>query len=1133
LHNLPNLQLKEAVLFMHRFLPLLFCFGPVCGLAEQLPKLPLSFEKNQGQADSRVDFLSRGRGYTLFLTPREAVLRLGSDVLRMKLAGANRSSKAEGQELLPGRSSYFIGNDAAQWRTGIANYRRVAYPEVYPGIDLVYYGNQRQLEYDFVVKPGADLRRIRLQFAGAKRVRTEAGGDIVIETTSGEIRERKPVVYQTVDGKRQEIAGRYVVHGTHVAFEVANYDTGRALVIDPSLVYSTYLGGTGGADVIRSIALDAANNAYVTGFTYSTDFPTVNARQPRFNFGNNDAFVTKISADGTTMIYSTFLGGKGDDFGQGIAVDADGNAYVTGNTSSPNFPTSHPIQNTYSGAFDVFITKLSADGSQNLFSTYVGGRGFESAVGIAIDGQRNIYVAGNTTSMDFPSINALQPLIAGMQDAFVTKISADGTTTMFSTYLGGTGLDQAEGMGLDGNANVYVAGTTFSTDFPTENPMQARLASEFAGVPDGFVTKISADGSTKIYSTYLGGSDDDRIHALAVDASGNAYVTGQTSSINFPTTNPFQRTNGGNGDAFITKISPDGSARVFSTFLGGSGIEEGDAIAVDANENVYVAGITNSISFPIANAIQSSNAGGANDVFVTKISPDGSTKLYSTYLGGTLDDRATSITADANGNAYVVGTTTSTDFPIVVPAIQEFNAGGLAGGTQPAGQDSFILKIGLPRTISHVADGGGFRTTIILVNTGSQAANFDLRFWDELGNPMVLPLGSDGTNSEVSGTIAPGVARFIRTSGVSTQLQKGWAELTAPPTIDGNSIFGLQSPGQSDSEAAVPLSPSGGTQLFLPFDYTTGYSMGIAFANPNNQDAIVSAALIDDAGQPIPASQQITVPARGHYSDVLIAKFPDAVSTRGVAHFSANTNIFGLGIRANGKAFTSIDALAGVTSATKTIAHIANGGGWKTTFLLVNTDSQAANFTLNFWDDNGHAFTLPLGIDGSAASVAGTIQPGQLRVVQTTGVGGNLVTGWAQLVVTGAIGGTAIFALQTPGQFDSEAAVPFSTVGSAQLFMPYDYTPGYSTGVALTNPNPSHAATVLASIVDDLGHTLATGVAINVPANGHTSVVLGNLFPDTIPGSRGTVSFTSNVPILGLGIRANGLAFTSLKVIAR
>jgi hypothetical protein len=335
---------------MHRFLPLIFCLAPVCSLAEQLPKLPLSFEKNQGQADARVDFLSLGHGYALFLTPSEAVLRLRSDVLRMKLAGANVHSKAEGRDLLPGQSSYFVGNDASQWRTGVPNYRRVAYPEVYPGIDLVYYGNERQLEYDFVVKPGADLRRIRLQFAGARNIRADAAGDLLIDTAGGEIRERKPVVYQTVAGKRQELAGRFVVrHGAaknnpEVAFEVAQYDTTQTLVIDPSLVYSTYLGGAGGADVIRAIALDSANNAYLTGFTYSTDFPVTNTR--RFNAGNTDAFVTKISADGSTIIYSTYLGGKGDDYGQGISVDADGNSYVTGNTSSPNFPITNPIQGT-------------------------------------------------------------------------------------------------------------------------------------------------------------------------------------------------------------------------------------------------------------------------------------------------------------------------------------------------------------------------------------------------------------------------------------------------------------------------------------------------------------------------------------------------------------------------------------------------------------------------------------------------------------------------------------------------------------------------------------------------------------------------------------------------------------------
>ncbi len=436
---------------------------------------------------------------------------------------------------------------------------------------------------------------------------------------------------------------------------------------------------------------------------------------------------------------------------------------------------------------------------------------------------------------------------------------------------------------------------------------------------------------------------------------------------------------------------------------------------------------------------------------------------------------------------------------------------------------------GPTRTISHIANGDGWRTTAILINTGAQVESFELKFWDNSGNPLVVDLGADGVTADLIGAISPGVARFIRTVGAGA-LVGGWAELTSPLDIDGNSIFGLQSPGHGDSEAAVPLSPSGGTQLYIPFDYSTGHSTGIAFADPGQQLANVTATILDDSGASIAAASTITVPARGHFADVLASPFHGVIGKRGVAHFTSSANIFGLGIRANGKAFTSIDALSGLTTATKTIPHIANGGGWKTTFLIVNTSAQAAQYTLRFWDENGNALTLPLGSDGTVPSVAGTLQAGGIRIIETTNIG-SLVTGWAELTgLTGAIGGTAIFALQSPHQSDSEAAVPFSTAASTHLFMPYDYSPGYSTAIALTN-NGQSQATVTATFTDDDGNVLGSGQII-VPAHGHKSAVLLDVL-HAIAGTRGSVSLTSNAPVFGLGIRANGVAFTSLKVIAK
>jgi hypothetical protein len=339
----------------------------------------------------------------------------------------------------------------------------------------------------------------------------------------------------------------------------------------------------------------------------------------------------------------------------------------------------------------------------------------------------------------------------------------------------------------------------------------------------------------------------------------------------------------------------------------------------------------------------------------------------------------------------------------------------------------------------------------------------------------------------------------------------------------------LQTPGQGDSEAAVPLSPAGGTQLFLPFDDTPGFVTGIAFADSGTLAATLTTALQDDSNKSLAAPTMIPVPARGHYSEVLTMQYPATQNKRGVAHFSSNTSVSGLGIRANGKAFTTIEALTGVTSALKTIAHIASGGGWRTTFLLVNTDTKAASFTLKFWDDSGSPATLVLVGDGTTSSLTDTIQPGGLRVVQASSSGA-MVSGSATVSVTGAISGTAIFGLISPGQPDSEAAVPFSTSAGKQLFMPYDYTPGYSTAIALSNASATQPAMVSLTFTDDAGHVLASGVPVTVLPNGHTARVLSVLFPG-IANTRGTVALSSNLPVFGLGIRADGVAFTSLKVI--
>jgi Bacterial Ig-like domain (group 3)/Beta-propeller repeat len=690
-------------------------------------KLPLSFEANHGQTDGRVKFFSRTGGYTLFLTADEAVFTLsgktvkesspprlkpvslagsggtakampfpkaihvtsssrddvgGKDttgsVLRMKLRNVNPAAKVTGLDELAGTSNYFIGNDPAKWHSGVPTYAKVKYEGIYSGIDLVYYGNQQHLEYDFVVAPGADPRRIAFDIRGAKRIRRNEHGDLVLKMKmgEGEIRWHKPVAYQEKDGTRQLVAARYAIRDTNrVGFEVAKYDASSPLYIDP-LIYSTYLGGSGN-DVGQGVAVDHVGNAYVTGYTFSTDFPTKNPLQAA-NAGLYNAFVAKMNAAGSALFYSTYLGGNFGDEGSGIAVDSSGNAYVTGTTASTDFPTKNPLQPASGGGGDAFVAKINPTGSALVYSTYLGGSDNDDGIGIVVDSARNAYVTGDTFSTNFPTKNPLQAASGSGLDAFVSKINPTGSTLVYSTYLGGSGLDQGDGIAVDSAGNAYVVGTTGSTDFPTKNPLQGANA---GGEWDAFVAKINPAGSALVYSTYLGGSGLDGGVSIAVDSAGSAYVAGNTFSTNFPTMNPLQSAYGGGGDIFVAKLNPTGSTLLYSTYLGGSRNDRGGIIALDSASSAYVTGSTSSTNFPRKGSLQ--NLHGPDDAFVSKLNPSGSALVYSTYLGGQSHEQGGGIAVDSADNAYVTGYTNSLNFPTMNP-LQPANGGG---------GDVFVAKI--------------------------------------------------------------------------------------------------------------------------------------------------------------------------------------------------------------------------------------------------------------------------------------------------------------------------------------------------------------------------------------------------------------------------------------------------------
>ena len=474
-------------------------------VGEGYGNLPLSFEANLGQTDPRVRFLSRGNGYALYLTADEAVLALenraresggagdsarrSASVLRMKFAGANPEPSIHGLGQMIAKSNYITGDDPKGWRSGVANYERVRYDRLYRGIDLVFYGNQRQIEYDFILAPGADSRQIRLSLEGARGIKIREGGDLLIDVEGGEICQLRPVAYQEIGGARQEVAARYVVDGHQIGFAVGDYDRSKPLVIDPILSYSTYLGGSGD-DAGSAIAVDSAGNAFVTGHTFSPDFPTRNPIQVA-NAAPTDLFITKLNPSGTALIYSTYIGGSDSEQGTGIALDSSGSAYVTGWTSSLNFPTMNPLQPALGREFftDAFALKLNPEGSALVYSTYLGGINLDEGSAIAVDVAGNAYIVGHTLSGNFPTANAIQPALAaaGQRDAFVSKLNAAGSAFIYSTYLGGIGSDLALALALDSSGNAYISGQTLSTDFPTVGPLQAasRVRSAFKTVNGG------------------------------------------------------------------------------------------------------------------------------------------------------------------------------------------------------------------------------------------------------------------------------------------------------------------------------------------------------------------------------------------------------------------------------------------------------------------------------------------------------------------------------------------------------------------------------------------------------------------------------------------------------------------------
>ncbi|MHC1725365.1 MAG: SBBP repeat-containing protein [Syntrophobacteraceae bacterium] len=678
-------------------------------------QLPLYFIENRGQKEARIRFYAENaRQAVYFLKDSIYVSSHGSmperqspcaekprydsleepvtrKMVRLKPVGMSKQAKIVPCGPLPGRINYYAGNNPSKWFMGVPTYGAVLYRRVYPGIDVKFYGSGSQLEYDIIIRSGADPSRVRFQYEGARNLEVTTEGDLQITLADGVvIRQKKPFIYQTIKGRRVLVEGKFQLFddsGSAYGFQVASYNRRHSLYIDPVLLYSTYFTGDACTHA-RKIAVDSAGQAYVTGKTCFDGFPLKDPADPTRN--GYDAFVTKINAAGNSLVYSTYLGGTGFEIANDIAVDGSGNAYVAGETYSVDFPTKAPMFTKRGNVEDLdsFLTKLSPDGAM-VYSTYLGGIYYDSAAGIAVDSAGNAYIGGNTCSPDFPLEKPISghENLSGICDLFVTKINPSGTGLIYSTYLGGienwSQNEFAGGIAVDSAGNAYICGKTNSPNFPTRNPIRS-----YKGENDAIVAKINSTGSGLVYSTYLGGNKNDNASAIAVDRKGNAYVTGFTASSNFPIMKPlYPNLNGGIApDAFVTKFSPGGSL-IYSTYLGGTHGESAHGIAVDYSGCIYIIGATISTDFPLKNSMQEFR--GSSDAFITKISEGGDSLAYSTLLGGERGEEGNGIAVDRQGFVYVTGSTWSNDFPLSPKEPP------LYGKFQSTSEAGFISKIGL------------------------------------------------------------------------------------------------------------------------------------------------------------------------------------------------------------------------------------------------------------------------------------------------------------------------------------------------------------------------------------------------------------------------------------------------------
>ncbi|HEX4278874.1 MAG TPA: SBBP repeat-containing protein [Bryobacteraceae bacterium] len=642
-------------------------------------RVPSAFVENHGQASDKVRYMGIGSEFRSWFGNRGMILQKDRTVVEISFAGGD-DGRITADRPTSGAVNYLRGNDRGAGQTGLSMFGTLHYRGVWPGIEIRYEAENGGVKAEYEVAPGAQADNIRLHLSASARI--EKTGALRLHGESGDFLEDTPVLYQTIGGRRVPVNGGFkMVSDNSIGFWTGEYDHSQPLVIDPSISFSGYFGGSS-QDVITAMTLDAQNNIIVTGYTTSTDLPAAAGARPHYA-GSVDVFVASFSPNGGSLNYCTYLGGSGRDQAAGIAVDASSNVYITGYTSSTNFPAVSAYQSHLSGTRDAFVAKLNPTGNTLLYSTYFGGSGVDTASAITVDSTGAAYIVGDTTSTNLPATGFMQPKLRGGQDAFAAKLSPAGNILSFVTYLGGTGTDHAAAIRLGGVGNIFIAGYTMSTDFPTLSAYQPKSG----GGQDGFLTKITSDGKTLKLSTYLGGSAGsagapEEINAVWTDGYNNIIVAGTTSSSNFPVTpGAYQTTFGGQTDGFISRFSVTGQLTQ-STFLGGMLADGINALAMDFHGNPYVTGFTSSTDFPVAYPLQNVNLG-LMDAFVTKLNPALSTILFGTYLGGSSSDGGNAIAVDSQTSIVVAGETSSSDLTV----------SGNLQNLIPSMLSSFITKI--------------------------------------------------------------------------------------------------------------------------------------------------------------------------------------------------------------------------------------------------------------------------------------------------------------------------------------------------------------------------------------------------------------------------------------------------------